>query len=413
MKHLLAVAVVAGLAARAAAVTIEVVPIGNPGNLSETNGPGLFGGVSKSYQIGKTEVSNAQYVEFLNAKATTDVLGLYNTNMGRFNDGGIIRTGAAGSYTYSVKPNAVGMGPGGSDYTFGDKPVNYVSWYDAIRFANWMNNGQGSASTETGAYTISGGSATPTNADSITRNGGATWFLPSENEWYKAAYYDGATATYSDYPTRSDIAPNNDLPSGDTGNSANYLIRQMTTTQDPAFPFTPVGAYTLTHSSYGTYDQGGNVAEWNEAKISAGVRGRRGGAWSDTASDLSSAMRGSQSAAFESDATGFRLATTATPAAVAGDYNGNGVVDAADYVVWRDHLGTSFQLTNEVAGMTPGTVTNEDYTAWRARFGNISGAGVGSGVSAAPVPEPTAMVFAILAAVTAACVRDRAPRTGH
>ncbi len=74
----------------------------------------------------------------------------------------------------------------------GDKPVNYVSWYDSIRFANWLNNGQGTGDTETGAYTLLGGTPTPSNGVSITRNAGATWFLPSEDEWYKAAYHQPA-----------------------------------------------------------------------------------------------------------------------------------------------------------------------------------------------------------------------------
>ncbi len=77
---------------------------------------------------------------------------------------------------------------------------------------------------------------------------------------------------------------------------------------------------------------------------------------------------------------------SATPPGVPGDYNSNGVVDAADYVVWRDHLGTNFQLPNEVSGTTPGSVTQEDYAAWRARFGNTSGSG--SGLTGGSVPEP-------------------------
>lgn len=73
--------------------------------------------------------------------------------------------------------------------------------------------------------------------------------------------------------------------------------------------------------------------------------------------------------------------------AVPGDYNDNGVVDAADYSVWRDHLGQTFQLVNEVPDATPGMVTEEDYTAWKANFGNTSGSGAISGGYAA-VPEP-------------------------
>jgi hypothetical protein len=78
-----------------------------------------------------------------------------------------------------------------------------------------------------------------------------------------------------------------------------------------------------------------------------------------------------------------------TPVGVPGDYNSNGVVDAADYVMWRDRLGTATTLPNEVAGVTPGNVTNEDYTAWRARFGRTSGSGSGAALAAAAVPEPS------------------------
>jgi hypothetical protein len=78
------------------------------------------------------------------------------------------------------------------------------------------------------------------------------------------------------------------------------------------------------------------------------------------------------------------------PVGVPGDYNSNGVVDAADYVVWRNNLGTAFALPNEVSGVTPGSVTTDDYNAWRARFGNISGAGAGALVGNA-VPEPATL----------------------
>ncbi len=344
-------------------------------------------------------------MEFLNAKAATDSLGLYNTSMGTFSDGGITRSGMSGGYTYAVKATAVGVGPGGTDYTYGDKPVNYVTWYDAIRFANWMSNGQSSGSTETGAYTILGGTAIPTNADSITRNGGVTWFLPSENEWYKAAYYNAATTSYFDYPTSTDTAPNNNLPSADTGNSANFLIGSATTTGDPGFPLTAAGAYLLSDSPYGTLDQGGNVGEWTEFLASAGKRIRRGGAWDTTAGSLSSAIRDSMTAGSDNSRTGFRLATLAAAVAVPGDYNSNGVVDAADYVVWRKHAGTPFQLANEVANTTPGTVTPEDYDAWRARFGNTSGAAAGVGFESSSVPEPGAWPLALMAIGLISCRR--------
>jgi formylglycine-generating enzyme required for sulfatase activity len=392
MRFLLATIVVVFLPLSAAAVTIDLVTIGDPNNAPEVNGAGLFGRVTTTYRIGQTEITNAQYVEFLNAKAAADPLNLYSVSMGSNSNGGIIRSGASGSFSYALRPPAADAGPGGASYSYGDKPVNYISFFDALRFANWMNNGQGSGNTETGAYTILGGTATPTNADSITRNAGAIWFLPSENEWYKAAYYNPTTSSYFDYPTATDSAPNNNLPAADTGNSANHLIGVTTTTGDPGYPMTPVGAYALSDSPYGTLDQGGNVAEWNEALVTAGSRGLRGGGWNTTGSTLASASRGSMIAAIENSASGFRLATIAAASPVVGDYNGNGAVDAADYVVWRDHLGTAFQLPNEVGGLTPGNVTPEDYDAWRARFGNISGAG-----SSAAVPEPGTMMLLSIA----------------
>ena len=170
----------ASVAVNVFAITIPTVPVGNPGNRADALTNYLYGGVSYNYRIGTTEVTNAQYAEFLNAKAVSDPLGLYNTNMGSNARGGITRSGSDGSYTYAPKTN------------MGNKPVNYVSWYDAIRFANWLHNGQGTGDTETGAYTLLGGTPTPTNGLSITRNAGATWFLTSEDEWYKAAYYQPA-----------------------------------------------------------------------------------------------------------------------------------------------------------------------------------------------------------------------------
>ena len=92
------------------------------------------------------------------------------------------------------------------------------------------------------------------------------------------------------------------------------------------------------------------------------------------------------------------------PAGVPGDYNNNGTVDAADYVLWRK----GGPLANEVD--TPGTLNAADYTAWRTRFGN-SGSGSGAGTSAhAAVPEPSTLVLMILAAAGACIWRHRAVR---
>jgi hypothetical protein len=94
---------------------------------------------------------------------------------------------------------------------------------------------------------------------------------------------------------------------------------------------------------------------------------------------------------------------------VSGDYNDDGVVDAADYIVWRKHLGEAFVLPNEAPGVTPGVVTTEDYDAWRARFGNSlmeSGSGGGS-----TVPEPSTLVLGVLALASFPAVVFRLTRS--
>jgi len=191
--------------ADARAVTVPTVPVGNAGNAADQNylDQGQFGAVAYAYRMGTTEVTNSQYAEFLNAKAASDPFELYDLpSMGVGNvRGGITRSGVNGSYTYALKPN------------MGDKPVIAVNWYDAIRFANWLSNGQGSGDTETGSYTLGplGPRGVPINRD-VVRNAGATWVLPSENEWYKAAYYQpaaqgGDVDNYWLFPTASNSVP--------------------------------------------------------------------------------------------------------------------------------------------------------------------------------------------------------------
>ena len=112
-----------------AGVVIDTVTVGNPGNRDDTHGDG-YGGVGYTYDIGTYEVTARQYTGFLNAVARTDTYGLYSTNMNDQPYGGIQRGGFSGNYSYSVKAG------------FESLPVNYVSWGDAARFANWMANGQ-------------------------------------------------------------------------------------------------------------------------------------------------------------------------------------------------------------------------------------------------------------------------------
>jgi formylglycine-generating enzyme required for sulfatase activity len=260
------------LGASASAVTMDWTPIGNPGNACDQQSQGCFGAVSYAYSIGTYEVTNAQYAEFLNSKAKSDPLGLYNESMGD-TFGGITRSGVSGSFSYSAIAGRA------------DMPVTDVGFYDALRFANWLNNGQGSGDTETGAYTLLGGTATPSNGTTVTRNAGATIVLTSEDEWYKAAYYSALAASYFDYPAGSDAQTVCATPTA-TANRANcsFLVPGG---------FTIKGSYTGSASPYGTFDQGGNVFEWNEAISSGSLeRGARGGSFSDgDASSLAASAR--------------------------------------------------------------------------------------------------------------------------
>jgi sulfatase modifying factor 1 len=314
--------------AQAAPTTIPTVSIGNPGNLPDTRyvnvgvtPPTGIGAVAHSFQIGKTEVTNAQYTVFLNAVAATDMYGLYNTEMGSEflggqTWGGIVRSGTPGSFVYSVKPAALN-----GAYTYDDKPVVYVNWGDAARFANWLHNGQptgeqGASTTEDGAYTLNG-AVTDGELAAVTRNSVARWWLPSSDEWYKAAYHknDGVTGNYWDFPTGSNSMPNNHLPTSDNGDSANFF-NEGYTTGNISLPMTDAGAYQQSFSPYGTFDQGGNVWELNETRFIdfvSSVRAR-GGSWGGVSDDLFAAQSLPVSLAFgEAPGIGFRVASIPEP----------------------------------------------------------------------------------------------------
>ena len=106
---------------------------------------------------------------------------------------------------------------------------------------------------------------------------------------------------------------------------------------------------------------------------------------------------------------GYTLLTVGTLPRLPGDYNGNGTVDAADYSVWRDHLGQTFTLPNEDPGTTPGQVTAEDYEFWKSHFGQTAGSGSGlpSAASQSVVPEPSTVMLLILAAASALIMHNR------
>jgi formylglycine-generating enzyme required for sulfatase activity len=308
------------------------VPVGNLGNPPDQDyGAGRFGAVPHGYRIAIREVTNAEYALFLNFKADSgdifngDPYRLYNSAMQNNARGGIKYTpcgflnpgcGVTHSQSgYQPKPN------------MGDKPVNFVSWYDAIRYVNFLNNGGNSffSSTETGAYNLGalGSGAVPLNPSAITRNPNAEWFLPNENEWYKAAYHQPANAGgdsdgYWLSPTRSNVTSpvlatadsvgNINNPGADVMNlgGANWNGQTGNVT-------TVLSAGPLSASYYGTYDQGGNVEEWTESAATGG-RVVRGGSWNGVNPLAYGAdQRRILSPTYEGADVGFRIARLVRP----------------------------------------------------------------------------------------------------
>jgi sulfatase modifying factor 1 len=295
-----------------AAVTFDFAAVSDPGNLADTlTGRGA---VSDPYFIAKHEVTNAQYCEFLNAIAGTDTNSLYNENMAT-GSGGILRAGSPGSYTYSVRSGRA------------NKPVVFVSRYDAARFANWLHNGQpvgaqGPGTTESGAY------STPATNDGLVRSAGANYFVPDDDEWFKAAYFKaGSVNGYWNYATQSDTLPTSELPAGGL-NSANFYhddgvangvnggfaLTQSTSFNPNSNYLADVGAYASSTSSYGTFDQSGSVWEWTEVAGQA----LRGGGWNGTGSNVGATTLPRSynyfefgiTPAYERDHFGFRIAAS-------------------------------------------------------------------------------------------------------
>jgi formylglycine-generating enzyme required for sulfatase activity len=304
-RLLTCVALVAAFAALAYApahaVTIDWVTVSDPGNTADTSG---FGAVADSFQIMKYEWTNSQYVDFLNAvdPSGTNPNSIYSLSMGSDARGGITNTGTTDGSRYAAKAN------------MGNKPVNFVSWWDAARVANWLQNAQGSGSTETGAYTLN--NATTGTAPAV--NSGARFYIPTEDQWYKAAYYKGGStnAGYWVYGTQSDTAPTTVTSgptgigsAGSTGNFANYNRTADWNSQDGNV--TTVGT-NGGGSAYGLYDMSGNVQEWNDLTGAAGsTRGLRGGSFNATGTFSESSSNRNPTPNFSNDlnTAGFRLAS--------------------------------------------------------------------------------------------------------
>ena len=300
----------------ARAVTFDWVTIDDPGNppddavmdcCRESRGLTGFGSVHYVYRIARTELTNAQYAEFLNAVASVeDPNALFNT---RLRD--VLRQGSAGSYSYVPKAGRE------------NHPVRFIDHFDGFRFANWLHNGQLSGlqdatTTEDGAYTLLG-----TNPLDVVRNEGAIFFVPSEDEWYKAAFWDPVELHYWTWATGfnpdcpeadGDCPPVPEPPPGGAERvSANYCpIVDPFPINCPEIYYpdiagpgdtTDVGAYVFSPSHFGTFDQSGNLNELTEGvniddeiggadqSLGTEIRVTRGGVFNRGMQDSSSHSR--------------------------------------------------------------------------------------------------------------------------
>ncbi|MBN1512340.1 MAG: SUMF1/EgtB/PvdO family nonheme iron enzyme [Phycisphaerae bacterium] len=309
------IVLLAGLSAASAsaAINIETVTVSNAGNVPDARyGTPGCGAVDYVYDIGRYEVTAGQYTAFLNAVAASDTHGLYDPYMVSSAYGcQIQRFGSPGNYTYSVEPD------------WADRPVNHVSWGDAARFSNWLANGQPSGgqdltTTEDGSYYL-GGATSRAALMAVTRKASVTWVIPSEDEWYKAAYHKndpGAPGgNYWDYPTGSDSLPSNGLIDPDPGSNAAFCDGAYTI----GSPYwrTEVGEFENSESPYGTFDQGGNVWEWNETTISGSYRGLRGGSFNGDGDYLHASHQNYGQPTYELFYVGFRVALIPEPATIA------------------------------------------------------------------------------------------------
>jgi formylglycine-generating enzyme required for sulfatase activity len=255
---------------------IEFVDIRNPDNPDDATGsPNPAGKVEYAYRMGKFEISRDM----------------------------ITKANAEGGLGITMDPLSFVTG-GVRD----DMPAVGVSWFEAATFVNWLNDLKGASP----AYKFNGGTFelwqpgdAGYNSNNRFRNSQAVYFLPSTDEWYKAAYYDASAGVYYNYPTGSDTVPTA-VASGTAANTAVYI---QPSEQGPADIMLAGGL-----SPYGTMAQGGNVQEWEETELdlvnnsSSSARGVRGGDYDNASNELVSTFRFGIGPSGELNDVGFRVA---------------------------------------------------------------------------------------------------------
>lgn len=262
--------------------SLAFVTVGNAGNPGDPNSKEIYGSVPYVYRISTYEVSQ--------------------------NDIAMATAGGLEGVTAGAWGNT--------------QPAAFMKWYEAAAFVNWLNSTSGyqpaylltyNGGTTNSSWVMSlwsSAQAWQNGGQNLYRNANAYYFLPNDNEWFKAAYQmnDGATADYWNYPTASNNAPNA-VPSGTAAGTAVYGY-------DPTSSPAPVKS-TGGLSAYGTMGQGGNVAEWMETSANgsntdpSADRSFSGGAVNDQSQQLQADNRTSFNVnpAFESPYIGFRVAS--------------------------------------------------------------------------------------------------------
>ncbi|MFA6186106.1 MAG: formylglycine-generating enzyme family protein [Phycisphaerae bacterium] len=261
-------------------IDIDFVNIGNAGNATDPATGSLYGAVGYNYRIGKYEITNAQWNTFTNAAGAP-----------------------TGSPSNAYNSSAV--------HTGAQQPTNNVSWYEAAQFCNYLTSGDKSK----GAYQLGADGSIAVDRAAAQVVYGTIYVIPTEDEWYKAAYHknDGITGNYWLYPTKSNNVPSNALLNPDPCNNANFYQNSYTI-GSPDY-LTVVGEFENSDSAYGTFDQGGNAWEWNETLIGSS-RGIRGGSYDVSVGTLMSPDRGYNVSYLEAGDLGFRVASVPEPAAL-------------------------------------------------------------------------------------------------
>ena len=250
-------------------INIDFVPINYAGNPADTkvmdDGTTGYGSVKYDYFISKHEITNRQWNTFVaSAGAPTGSLSdAYNE---------------------------------GAYYTGLDQPTNNVSWYEVAQFCNYLTSGDKSK----GVYQFSGNNTNPgdfldINRDSAISDYGTVYVIPTEDEWYKAAYYKPDGSGYSLYANGQ-----SSIPAADNG--WNYYLGSF---------LEPWGVGTGTEEQNHTFDMMGNISEWNETLIGS-KRGERGGSFGGD-DGLASFYRNEINPTYENVSIGFRIASVPEP----------------------------------------------------------------------------------------------------